>query len=89
MAAADDRVDACWRPWRMAALNLMLISLVLVVGLMAGGTLIWGRMRPERRVGRSAVRAVLASMRAWLPWRRFSDAPAGAPGLHVAQDGAV
>ena len=71
-AAADDRVDAGWRPWRMAALNLMLISLALapVVGLMAGGALVWARMRPARRAGRSRVRAVLASVRGWRPWRR-------------------
>jgi hypothetical protein len=72
-AAADARLDASWRPWRIGALNLMVISLALapVVGLVGGAVLLVGRTRSPRGVGgRPAMRAVLASVRGRLPWRR-------------------
>jgi hypothetical protein len=76
-AAADQRLDASWRPWRTAAWNVLQITLALapVVGLVVGGVALWGRMRPARGVRRSGLRGMVAAVRGWLRWRRRATGP--------------
>jgi hypothetical protein len=70
-AAADERLDATWRPWRTAAWNVLQITLALapVVGLVVGGAVLWGRLRAPGGARSSGVRGMVASMRGWLRWR--------------------
>ena len=71
-AVFDQQLDAHWRPWRAAAVNVLEISLTLgpVLGLGIGGVLLLRHTRPPRdRV--ASTRPRMPSTRSWLrsrPW---------------------
>ena len=77
-AVADQQLDASWRPWRAAAVNVLEISLTLapVLGLGLGGVLAWSHGRPPRRspAGRRGPR--LPSTKSWLRSRTWWSRPA-------------
>lgn len=77
-AAADQQLDAHWRPWRAAAVNVLEISVTLapVLGLGLGTVLLVRHGRPPRdpRAGPRGPR--MPSTRSWLRSRSWWSRPA-------------
>jgi hypothetical protein len=78
-ALADQRLDASWRPWRAAAVNVLVMSLTLapVAGLGLGGVLLWRHVRPAvpGRTTRASRGPRLPSTRSWLRSRSWWSRP--------------
>jgi hypothetical protein len=77
-AVADQRLDANWRPWRAAALNVLEISVTLapVLGLGLGSLLLLRHGRSPRSSGRGPRGPRMPSTRSWLRSRSWWSRPA-------------
>jgi hypothetical protein len=76
-AVADQQLDASWRPWRAAAVNVLEISLTLapVVGLGVGSLVLLRHGRPPRSSG-GPRGPRMPSTRSWLRSRSWWSRPA-------------
>jgi hypothetical protein len=79
-AVADQQLDAGWRPWRAAALNVLEISLTLapVVGLGLGSLVLLRNGRSPRYSGAEPRGPRMPSTRSWLRSRTWWSRPAAA-----------
>lgn len=77
-AVLDQQLDAHWRPWRAAAVNLLAISLTLapVAGLVLGSVLLLRHVRPPRDPGARPRGPRMPSTRSWLRSRSWWSRPA-------------
>lgn len=76
-AVADQQLDASWRPWRTAALNLLEISVTLapVLGLGIGSLLLLRQGRPPRQTASGPRGPRMPSTRSWLRSRSWWSRP--------------
>lgn len=76
-AAADQQLDASWRPWRAAALNLLEISVTLapVAALGIGSVLLLRHERPPRQPAGGPRGPRMPSTRSWLRSRSWWSRP--------------
>ena len=76
-AAADQHLDASWRPWRAAALNLLEISVTLapVVAFGIGSVLLLRHGRPPRQTASGPRGPRMPSTRSWLRSRSWWSRP--------------
>jgi hypothetical protein len=77
-AVADQRLDASWRPWRAAALNVLEISVTLapVLGLGLGSLVLLRHGRAPRDTGAGRRGPRMPSTRSWLRSRPWWSRPA-------------
>ncbi len=72
-AVADQQLDASWRPWRAAAVNVLEITLTVapVLGLGLGGVRVWSHGWLARRSPAGPRGPRLPSTRSWLRSRTW------------------
>lgn len=77
-AVADQQLDATWRPWRAAAVNVLEITVTLapVLALGLGGLVLLQHGRPPRGLGAGLRGSRMPSTRSWLRSRTWWSRPA-------------